>query len=127
MDVATFRQDFPEFADTTKYPDSVVAFWLDLAEALLPVCRWGTIWPKAVELFTAHHLVIAARNKQTEAAGGTPGAVSGPMTAKAVDKVSASYDASAVTIEDGAFWNLSTYGIEFLYFARMFGAGGVQL
>lgn len=127
MDVAKFRQDFPEFASDTVYPDAQVTFFGDLGEALLPVCRWGTIWPYGVELFTAHHLALAARDQKAAAAGGAPGAVSGPMTAKAVDKVSASYDTAAVTLEDGAFWNATTYGIQLLYYARMFGAGGVQL
>jgi hypothetical protein len=127
MDVATFRQDFPEFADATAYPDAEVGFFLSLAEQLLPECRWGTIWPYAVALFTAHQLTVARRNQQTASAGGAPGGVSGPTTAKAVDKVSVSYDAAAVTLEDGGFWNMSTYGIQFLQWARMFGAGGIQL
>lgn len=127
MDVAKFRQDFPEFADTTAYPDAEVTFFSGLAEQLLPECRWGSVWPYAVALFTAHQLVIARRNQQTGAAGGAPGGVSGPMTSKAVDKVSVSYDAAAVTLEDGGFWNMTTYGIQLLQLARMFGAGGVQL
>lgn len=127
MDVAKFRQDFPEFADTTAYPDAEVTFFSGLAEQLLPECRWGTIWPYAVALFTAHQLTVARRNEQTASTGGTPGGVSGPTTAKAVDKVSVSYDAAAVTLADGGFWNMSTYGIQFLQWARMFGAGGIQL
>ncbi|WP_427183534.1 DUF4054 domain-containing protein [Bordetella bronchialis] len=127
MDVAKFRQDFPEFADETAYPDAEVTFFSGLAEQLLPECRWGTVWTYAVELFTAHQLVVARRNQQTAGAGGAPGAVSGPTTAKAVDKVSVSYDAAAVTLEDGGFWNMSSYGIQLLQLARMFGAGGIQL
>ncbi|OWT69217.1 MULTISPECIES: DUF4054 domain-containing protein [unclassified Achromobacter] len=127
MDAAKFRQDFPEFADTTVYPDSQVTFFGALAESLLPECRWGTLWPFGVELFIAHQLALAGKNSKTSEAGGTPGAVTGPMTAKSVDKVSASYDAGAVTLEDGGFWNSTTYGTQLLFYARMIGAGGVQL
>lgn len=127
MDVAKFRQDFPEFADTTVYTDGQVSFFGTLAESLLPECRWGSLWPYGVALFTAHQLALAARSQKTAAAGGAPGAVTGPMTAKSVDKVSASYDAGAVTLDDGGFWNATTYGTQLLFYARMIGAGGVQL
>lgn len=127
MDAATFRQDFPEFASETIYPGSQVDFYLRVAEKLLPVNRWGEMLPYAVELFVAHHLAIGRQNEQTAAVGAAPGAVKGPATSKAVDKVSVAYDAGAVALEDGGFWNLTIYGIRFLQLARLFGAGGIQL
>jgi hypothetical protein len=36
-------------------------------------------------------------------------------------------DTSAVTLEDGDFCNLSSYGIEFLRLTRQFGSGGMQI
>lgn len=127
MDAATFRQDFPEFADPQVYPDPQVAFYIRVAEKLLPECRWGEMLPYAIELFVAHHLAIGRQNEQAASVGATPGAVKGPATSKAVDKVSVSYDAGSVALDDGGFWNLTTYGIRFLQLARLFGAGGVQL
>jgi hypothetical protein len=124
---AQFRQDFPEFAETARYPDAQVAFWLSLADSQLSEQRWGSLHERGVELYAAHHLVVSARQTETAAKGGAPGAVSGPATAKAVDKVSASYDTGAVTLDQGAFWNMSVYGIQFLWWARMMGAGGIQL
>ncbi|MFY3647728.1 DUF4054 domain-containing protein [Achromobacter xylosoxidans] len=127
MDLAAFRADFPEFADTTRYTDSQLTLWSTMAEAMLNQSRWGTLWPLGVKLYTAHHLAIAARNQQSSTAGGIPGQVTGPQSSKSVDKVSVSYDTGSVANPDATFWNLTTYGIELWRLIQMFGAGGVQL
>lgn len=127
MDAATFRQDFPEFTDTTAYPDSSVTFWLGVASISLPEDRWGAWWGLGQELFAAHHIVLAAQAVDDVSLGTTPGEVVGPTTAKAVDKVSVGMDAASVTLTDGGFWNMTRYGVQFLQFARMVGAGGIQL
>jgi hypothetical protein len=127
MDAATFRTDFPEFADTTLYPDSRVNFYLGLGAKLLPACRWGDLLDFGLELYTAHYLVIATRNQDAAAAGGVPGAVTGVATSKAVDKVSVSYDTTSVLNADAGFWNMTTYGVEFYQLMMTVGAGGVQL
>lgn len=124
---ADLRRDFPEFADAAKYPEPMVQFWLNLAVLSLPELRWGDWWAIGQELFAAHQLVVAANNIKVAGRGNTPGVVSGPVASKSVDKVSVSYDAGAVALTDGGFWNLTTYGIQFLQMARMVGAGGVQL
>lgn len=127
MDSSTFRQDFPEFADTTTYPDGSVNFYLGLGVKLLPECRWQDTLDYGLELFTAHHLALYMRDQQAAAAGGMPGVMTGPQSSKSVDKVSVSYDTALATLEDGGFWNLTTYGVRFLQLARMMGAGGFQL
>jgi Protein of unknown function (DUF4054) len=127
MTPATFRQQFPEFACTTTYPDSQVTFWAGLAGSLLNPERWADLLDHGTALFVAHHLATGQRDQEIAAAGGTPGTISGPQSAKSVDKVSASYDTSAVTLENGGFWNMSSYGIRLLQLARYAGAGGVQL
>lgn len=127
MDAATFRQDFPEFADVTKYPASAIDWWLSLAGKLLPADRWEDLLDMGTELYVAHHLTLAASDQSAAAAGTAPGQIKGPQTAKAVDKVSVSYDTAAATLQDGGFFNLTTYGVRFLQLARMIGAGGIQL
>ncbi|USE78842.1 DUF4054 domain-containing protein [Cupriavidus gilardii] len=127
VDVAQFRQDFPEFSDTTKYPDAVVQFWLTVSVSLVNPCRWGVLTDQGIELCTAHHLVLAARDEQAVAVGGIPGQMTGPLSSKSVDKVSAGYDTGAATLDGAGFWALSSYGIRYLTLARMFGAGGIQL
>jgi uncharacterized protein DUF4054 len=124
---ASFRQQFPAFADVDVYDDIQITLFIGVAGNLLDANRWDTLLDYGTALFVAHHLVLAARDEATVAVGGIAGAVQGILTAKAVDKVSASYDASSVSLEDGNFWNMTRYGIEFLRYARQFGAGGFQL
>lgn len=127
MDTTQVRTDFPEFADTTAYPESAIKFWLNVAEIMLDSTRWGALLNVGTELFVAHHLVLGKGNSDQVAAGGNPGKVTGILTAKAVDKVSMSMDAGSVSLTDQGFWGMSSYGIRFLQFARQIGSGGMQL
>ncbi|KWA35744.1 hypothetical protein WT41_01450 [Burkholderia territorii] len=127
MDVSQFRQSFPEFKDTTTYPDSLVQFWMTVAVSLVNADRWGDLTDLGIALVTAHHLALAVKDQKMAAVGGVPGQVNGPQSSKAVDKVSASYDTAAVAIKDGGFWNATMYGVRYLSLAMMMGAGGMQL
>ncbi|MGI0509052.1 DUF4054 domain-containing protein [Burkholderia sp. ZZQ-2] len=127
MDIAQFRQSFPEFNDTTTYPDSLVQFWMTVAVSLVNADRWGELTELGVALVTAHHLALALKDQKTAAVGGVPGQVTGPQSSKAVDKVSASYNTEAVAIKDGGFWNATMYGVRYLSMALMMGSGGMQL
>jgi len=122
VDAAKFRQDFPEFADTTKYPDAMVNFWLGFAVLMLNADRWGAALDYGVELMVAHEVTLAAASK-----AGKPGAILAPQSSKTVDKVSVSYDTSAVKLENAGHWAGTSYGMQFFQMARMMGAGGVQL
>lgn len=121
-----FRTAFPEFLSNTDFPYDTIEFWLDIATETLPASRWGSLFDVGCYLWTAHHLVMSRRDVQA-ASGGLPGTVKGPLTAQAVDKVSASYDASSVALTGGADFNTTTYGVRFLRLARLMGTGGVQL
>ncbi|VXB24819.1 putative bacteriophage protein [Burkholderia sp. 8Y] len=127
MDAAQFRSDFPEFADTTRYPDSLVTLWLTVAASLVNADRWGELTNIGLELVTAHHLVLAARDQQAADGGGLPGQSSGPQSSKSIDKVSVSYDTGATTVADAGFWNMTSYGVRFMGLTRLMGAGGMQL
>ena len=127
MDLTQFRTDFPEFASTAMYPDAVITFEIGIATQMLNADRWGTMLNYGIELWVAHSLVLAAQAAEDSALGNTPGEVNGPTTAKGVDKVSVSYDAQSVSLENAGYWNLTRYGIRFLQIARMMGAGGIQL
>ncbi|WP_322073336.1 DUF4054 domain-containing protein [Burkholderia cepacia] len=127
MDIAQFRQSFPEFNDTTTYPDSLVQFWMTVAVSLVNADRWGELTDLGVALVTAHHLALALKDQKTAAVGGVPGQVTGPQSSKAVDKVSASYNTEAVAVKDGGFWNATMYGVRYLSMALMMGSGGIQL
>ncbi|MDN7609903.1 DUF4054 domain-containing protein [Burkholderia multivorans] len=127
MDVSQFRQSFPEFNDTTTYPDSLIQFWMTVAVSLVNADRWGDLTDLGIALVTAHHLALAVNDQKMADVGGVPGQVTGPQSSKAVDKVSASYDTAAVAIKDGGFWNATMYGVRYLSLAMMMGAGGMQL
>jgi hypothetical protein len=124
---ATFRQTFPEFNDPAVFTDDVLNFWAGLAASFINICRWGTAADYGIGLFISHHLVISIRDQDAAESGGEPGKVVGVLTSKAVDKVSASYDAGSVTNQDAGFWNMTTYGIRFYNMSRLMGAGGMQV
>lgn len=127
LTIAAFREELPEFSDTTRYPDSSVQLHLDVASKLVNEDRWGSLYDTGVGWCAAHLIVIATGNEDAADKGRAPGQVQGLATTKAVDKVSKSMDVSSVTMSDGGFWNMTTYGIKFLNFARLIGSGGLQL
>lgn len=125
--VALFRSHRPEFADVTRFPDTVVAHQLRIASLTLGEQTWGDLWAYGIELRAAHYLALGARTAAAAAAGGIGGGISGILTSKSVDKVSAGYDVGAVTNEGAGFWNTTAYGVEFYQLLMMMGAGPVQL
>lgn len=134
MTPTLFRSIFREFAEPDTSPDDAITFYIGLATNFLNGSessvgqRWdATSLDYGIGLFVAHHLALSQRAVATAQAGGIPGDVRGPATAKTIDKVSTSYDTKAVTWENEAFWSQTTYGVRLVDLARMFGAGGVQL
>lgn len=127
MDNAQFRLDFPEFSDTARYPDSQLTFWGAVAEAQVNECVWTDQKPFGVKLYVAHEITLAAQNKAVATNGGVPGGASGPVQSKAVGSVNVSYDTQQAAEKDAGWWNLTTYGKQFIRLARMFGAGAIQL
>jgi hypothetical protein len=127
MDAAAFRQAFPEFDDPETYAPGTLVFWASVGEKLLRSDRWDDLYDHGIQLFVAHHLAIAERERRASEAGSVPGEMKGPVTSKSVDKVSVSYDASKSIIANAGFWNLTTYGIQFFQLVRICGAGCVQL
>lgn len=127
LDAAQFRTDFPEFTDTTAYPDSLINFWLALAGKLLNPLRWGDMLTAGQELFIAHNIVLEARAKLAADKGGIPGASLGVQSSKSVGPVSVSYDTASALEEGAGHWNLTIYGTRYIRLARMLGAGPVQV
>lgn len=121
----TFREHFPEFTGLAS--DSQIAFWFTAAELALSEELWRGMWDQGCELYVAHHIAIAVRDQRAAEAGGVPGQVDGPQTAKSVDKVSKSMDTGAVTHSGAGFWNMTSYGVRFYNLARIVGSGGWQL
>lgn len=119
MDTAQFRLNFPLFVDTVKYPNDMVAFWSTIAESNVAIDKWGDIRNQAVELYTAHHLILASDSdigKQT-----------GLLNSKSIGDVSVGYDTGSTSELNAGHWNTTTYGKMFIRLARMYGAGCIQL
>ena len=126
-DPPTFRSHFPEFADTTVYPDAQVQFGLDISSVCLSPYRWGSLLQVGVELMTAHQLALSQRAMQGGAAGGAPGAAGGLVSNKSVSKVSVGYDVNVTAMEGGGPWNYTTYGQRFYWMMRIVGIGGYEV
>lgn len=125
---ASFITSFPEFADTDTYPPGTFAFWQGVALLSLNACRWGALLDFGAQLFIAHNMLEQARALKIVANGGTSvGQVTGPLAAKAVDKISMAFNTDAVTLEGAGDWNATTYGVRFFQLALMMGSGGMQL
>lgn len=127
MDVATFRQDFPEFGDAARFPNSMITLWSKVGEAQISADRFGDVYTKAVELFTAHNITLAAGNVAASATGAMPGGNGGPVSQKKVGQVSVSYDTQAAMLPGAGHWSMTIYGRQFAQMLRLFGAGCIQL
>jgi hypothetical protein len=124
--IAHFRGTMPAFADAQIYTDAAIDALLILSDTSMPVDRWGEIRDYGQALFTAHFLVLAERDRRTAEAGGIPGAVTGAVSSKGVGGASLSYDISSVVEKDGGHWNSTSFGIQWLRYARLIGMGGLQ-
>lgn len=136
--VASFRQDFTEFASVVDYPSSGITYYLALSGLLLNKRRFGppgptvtvppnNMYDMAQELFVAHHVALEAVAQRAAASGAVPGTVKGPLSSASTGPISVSYDSGAVVDIKASHWNNTVYGTRFQALVRMFGAGPVQL
>ena len=125
MTVAIFREHRPEFSDVLTYPDSMIQLYLDVGSAMLNRRRWAEFIGIGVELFTCHMLALG--QLALRAVPGVPGFGMGVVSAKSVSKASVSYDTGLAALEGGASWNLTFYGTQFLWFAKLRGMGGMEM
>lgn len=127
MDIAAFRQHFPEFADAARFPDPTITFWSGIGEAQISADRFGDMYPQAVELFTAHNIVLAAGNAASSAAGSLPGGAGGAVSQKKIGQVAVTYDNASSMLPNAGHWNQTTYGRQYVQMVRLFGSGCYQL
>ncbi|WGO83145.1 DUF4054 domain-containing protein [Arsenophonus apicola] len=126
--IQQFRDDFPQFNDEVKFPDSQIQLRLNLADKFLSENVSGSdVFPYWVGLFVAHYLTLYAMDAQYLKVGGLAGSSSGVAASESVDKVSVSYDNSMTLNPNAGFWNNTRFGAEFYQWVLMFGAGGRQL
>jgi hypothetical protein len=121
FDPGQFRQNFPEFADTGKYPDSMLTFWASVAVIYVNSTVWGEQYVNGMSLCLAHHLANANMNLKN------PGDAMNLMSSKSVGDVSASFDTVSVAEKDAGHWNSTGYGMQFIHLARLIGGFGRQI
>lgn len=119
---ADFIGAFPEFSNATTYPQSSVDFWITQAYAQLNPGRLRSQLDLAAMLFTAHNVVLSAREAAAAAAGQIVGEVKGPVTAKAIDKVSVSFS-DDTGLEGAGPWNFTTYGQRLYRMLKSYNSG----
>lgn len=127
MDIPAFRTAFPEFSNTTVYPTPQITFWATVAEKMVLQSIWNTMWTQGVNLYVAHEMTLAAQNTKAAGVGGSPGQQGGIANTKTVGTVTVGFDSATTTEKDAGYWNLTTYGKQFIRLARIFGAGAIQL
>ena len=127
MDPNQFRLDFPEFANATVYPNSVLLFWSTVAASLIDANRWGPLFTQGMELFVAHNVALQQAGIVAAANGGIPGGANGVISSKKVGDVSVNYDNADVMLPNAGHWNQTTYGRQYLQMARLLGGGCYQL
>jgi hypothetical protein len=133
--IAQFRADFPEFSDTTKYPNSGISFWQSLAGVMLNTGHWPTtpgqngesFYDVGTSLFVAHNLFLEQQALERANLGGPPGVQTGALASVATGGASVSYDPSVGIVKDAGHWNLSIYGTRFLWLSDIVGTAPIML
>lgn len=127
MDIAQFRLDFPEFANTTMYPDSMIIFWSSIGERITSIYVFGDNYNAVIELFTAHSITIAGQNLQASNFGANVGSTGGAVSSKTVGSGSVSYDTSGSLEKNAGYFNQTTYGRQYYSLVMLYGMGCFQL
>ena len=123
FDVAAFRQQFPAFADETKYPNALLEGYFNVATCYVNpndnYCGlFGDCLQTALYLMTAHLAFIYTANAQ----GQIPGV--GIITSATIDKVSVTSQVPTSTSMWELFLLRSPYGLQLLALLKARAAGG---
>ena len=124
---ASFRANFPVFADPAAYPDAVVQFFIDLAYMLLSAQRWGALLDTGVQFYLAHNLLLERAAQLAAEASAVPGTPQGPQSSQSAGPLSMSWDTGSAAEKEGGTYNQTTYGQRYIRLARLVGMGPLQL
>lgn len=127
VSVCDFRKHYPEFGSIENYPNSAVEYYLTWATILMNPERWLSALPLAVELYAAHFLSEEYAAFQNSRLNQPAGSISGPVSARSVDKVSLTYDVNSVVDTDAGDWNQTIYGRRLWRMVMIAGMGPIQV
>jgi hypothetical protein len=104
-----FIAAFPQF---TASPTPQIQFWITQGYSQLDAYPLDKQLDYAVQLFTAHNLVLQQRALAEGQAGGQPGTGVGMTASKSVGGAAISYDNEATTssTKDAGIYNATVYG-----------------
>ena len=115
---------WPEFGDASIYPDVLLSAWRDQAYRVCKESRWGEQRDFGAMLYCAHFMALARKAAASSQGGAT---IEGIRTSKSVGPLSVSYDVASVTNQGAAFWNTTSYGVQFYSMLRGVAAGGLYV
>lgn len=127
--IAEFRLVFTEFKDETVFPNSVVWWWIELAQVLVSEERFGDLYKKALFLLTAHKLSLWHETQKAAASGNYGKTAAGQVQSKSVGGASVTYavqNSTGSNFSEGDFL-LTSYGRAYLSLCAMLCQGCVQL
>jgi len=131
--VADFRAYYPEFADTSEWPEATLTRCLEEADSETGSTRWGqykaspaSFRARGLYAYAAHKAVLGKAREKAVAAGQAP-APAQQATSKTVGDESISYnvatpESSAMSHQVGDL-DSTMYGQEFLRLRRRAGTG----
>ena len=133
--VENFLEVYPQFGintttNTYNVPEMVIQMYLEMADSRIKESRWHKSWKIGMCLFIAHYCTLYLQTVSTPEDGqqviASAGQIQGLQTSMSADGVSIGKDYSTIvkSEENANDFNLTTFGIQFLSLAKLFGRGG---
>lgn len=131
MDVAAFREAFPQFGPDL-VPDARIAFHLRVGDKLLSPTRWGDLRDEGLGLYVAHQITLELEAAKDKTGAGGINAAAGPVTSEtktvgglshAVTRAGAA--AQGAALANAGQYNSTVYGQQYWQLVQIVGAGGM--
>ena len=128
-----FYAIYPQFQGLDELPDMIVQMYIDFANEVVNIARWGKQWRLGMCLFVAHfcsvYLMSFVENNSEAAAVIAAGQSKGLISSKSVGDVSVSYDFSLAmqNVDTWGQFNLTLFGNQFVSIAKLNSKGGMWI
>ena len=128
-----FYAIYPQFQGLDELPDMIVQMYIDFANEVVNIERWGKQWKLGMCLFVAHfcsvYLMSFVENNSEAAAVIAAGQSKGLISSKSVGDVSVSYDFSLAmqNVDTWGQFNLTLFGNQFVSIAKLNSKGGMWI